>query len=87
MIPVDEQISMASASLIMIGSMACMALLFGIIIGLGFSFTTSLDTSDSETKGFILLMIGLFGFLIAMGIAVIKTERKRSALLREHQNF
>jgi hypothetical protein len=46
-----------------------------------------MDTSDQQTKGFVLLMVGFVGFLVTIGITIIKGERRRSRILASHQGF
>jgi hypothetical protein len=87
MIDVEEQISVASASIISLSVIAFTSLLFGLIIGLGFAYTSAMDTSDQQTKGFVLLMVGFVGFLITIGITIIKGERRRSRIIASHQGF
>jgi hypothetical protein len=87
MIDVEEQISVASASIISLSVIAFTSLLFGLIIGLGFAYTSAMDTNDQQTKGFVLLMVGFVGFLITIGITIIKGERRRSRIIASHQGF
>lgn len=87
MIDVNDQLSAASASLVSLAIISFTSLIFGLILGFGFTFTAALDTADHETRGFILLMVGFIGFLITIGITIIKGERRRSQLLAQQSSF
>jgi hypothetical protein len=82
----DDEISLASASLLTTTIIAFTSLLFGVILGMGAMFTSGMDTTDSDKLGFALILTGLIGFLITVGITIVRNERKRARVLVARQN-
>jgi len=83
---VDDEISLASASLITISIIAFTSLVFGAIFGMGLMFTAAMQTEDSQTLGFSLIIVGILGFFTTMGITIIRNERKRARVMVNRQN-
>jgi hypothetical protein len=83
----DDEISLASASLITISIIAFSSLIFGLIFGMGLMFTAAMQTADSQTLGFSLIIVGILGFFTTMGITIIRNERKRARVMVNRQGM
>jgi formate/nitrite transporter FocA (FNT family) len=82
----DDEVSLASASLISICIIGISSLLFGVILGMGWMFTSAMQTADSQNLGFSLILVGLLGFILTMVIVVVRNERLRTRVLVNKQS-
>jgi hypothetical protein len=82
----DDEVSLSTASLVSICVIAGTSLLFGVILGMGWMFTSGMLTADHEQLGFALVLTGIMGFFLTMVIAIVRNERKRARLMVIRQN-